>query len=140
MSRKKAVKQISSTNEISTRAKAYLHANDVDRLLKATTNLRDCLLIRLLFRLGCRVSEALDLTVQDINFDSHEVSIIHLKSRIKILCSHCEARLSRYHCFCPVCGSRTSASGTQERKHRRRRILPIDYETLRMLKDYLQED
>jgi len=40
-------------------AKAYLEVSEVESLEKATSNLRDRLFIRLLFRLGCRVSEAL---------------------------------------------------------------------------------
>lgn len=40
-------------------AKAYLEVDEVIRLEKATTNLRDCILVRALFYLGCRVSEVL---------------------------------------------------------------------------------
>ena len=44
-------------------SKAYLEIDEVERLEKATTNLRDRLLVCLLFRLGCRVSEALGIGV-----------------------------------------------------------------------------
>ncbi|MBA7664832.1 hypothetical protein ES703_72896 [subsurface metagenome] len=37
-------------------AKVYLEADEVEGLEKAATNLRDRLLIRLLFHLGCRIS------------------------------------------------------------------------------------
>jgi len=43
--------------------KAYLEVDDVKRLERAATCLRDRLLIRVLFHLGCRVSEALALKV-----------------------------------------------------------------------------
>ena len=43
----------------------YLEVNQVAILEKSATNLRDRLLIRLLFHLGCRVSEALSITVED---------------------------------------------------------------------------
>ena len=49
-------------------AKAYLEPSEVERLEKATAYLRDRLLIRLLFRLGCRISEVLGITVGDIDF------------------------------------------------------------------------
>ena len=41
--------------------KTYIEPEDVILLEEAATNLRDKLLVRLLFRLGCRVSEALAL-------------------------------------------------------------------------------
>jgi hypothetical protein len=43
----------------SARTKAYLDPSEVESLEKHATNLRDRLLIRLLFHLGCRVSETL---------------------------------------------------------------------------------
>jgi len=47
--------------------KAYLEPDEVRLMEDKTTNLRDRLLIRLLFRLGCRVSEALALKVSAIS-------------------------------------------------------------------------
>lgn len=41
--------------------KTYLEFSDVELMEQAASCLRDRLLIRLLFRLGCRVSEALAL-------------------------------------------------------------------------------
>ena len=84
--------------------KAYLEPEEVARLEKATANLRDRLLIRLLFHLGCRISEALALKIEDIDFDHGTVSIIHLKRRLKLSCPNCGTRLSLSHTFCPGCG------------------------------------
>jgi len=42
--------------------KAYLEAEEIVRMEKTATCLRDKLLIRLLSHLGCRVTEALGLT------------------------------------------------------------------------------
>jgi len=50
-------------------AKAYLEADEISGLEKAATNMRDKLLISLLFRLGCRISEALAISVDDIDFN-----------------------------------------------------------------------
>lgn len=47
--------------------KTYVEPEEVGRMEKVTNNLRDKLLIRLLFRLGCRVSKALTLTVEDVD-------------------------------------------------------------------------
>jgi|GEM_PF-2714762 len=117
--------------------KTYLEPEEVELLEKAATNLRDRLLIRLLFRLGCRISEALALTVKDVDLDRGMVTIQHLKSRIKVSCPQCGARLGKTHTFCPGCGHSVEKALFQEQEHRRIRTLPIDSDTLAMLKDYM---
>jgi integrase/recombinase XerD len=72
--------------------KAYLNADEVERLEKAATCFRDRLLIRLLFRLGCRISEALALEVKDVDSNQGTVNIIHLKRRLKLSCAKCGAK------------------------------------------------
>ena len=67
--------------------KAYLEPTEIEALESVAKIPRDRLLIRLLFRLGCRVSEALSLTVPNIDFESNMVTIVHLKSRVWINCS-----------------------------------------------------
>ena len=57
--------------------KTYLEVDELKKLEKATTNLRDKLLIMLLFHLGCRITEALSLKVDDIDFIQGTVSIVH---------------------------------------------------------------
>jgi integrase/recombinase XerD len=84
--------------------KTYLELEEVAQLEKAASNLRDKLLIRVLFHLGCRISEALALKVEDIDFEQGTISIIHLKRRVKLSCASCGARLSINHSFCPKCG------------------------------------
>ncbi len=117
--------------------KAYLEADEVKRLEKATTNLRDRLLIRLLSHLGCRISEALGIAVGDIDLDNHTVTIQHLKTRMKLSCPKCSARLGKSHTYCPKCGAKVEKTIAEEKEHRRVRTLPIDGETLRMVKDYI---
>ncbi|MBE0481371.1 MAG: tyrosine-type recombinase/integrase [Dehalococcoidia bacterium] len=118
--------------------KAYLEPEEVALMEKATSNLRDRLLIRALFRLGCRISEALALRVEDIDSVHGLVTIQHLKSRIRSSCPHCNAGLGRSHAYCPKCGNRVSAAVMQQREHRRQRVLPIDPDTLEMLKEYIE--
>jgi len=55
--------------------KTYLELGDVESMEQAARGLRDKLLVRLLFRLACRVSEALALTVNDIDFKRTTVTI-----------------------------------------------------------------
>ncbi len=118
--------------------KAYLEPDEVEQLEKAATNLRDRLLIRLLFRLGCRISEVLAMRVEDIDFDRRNLTIEHLKARTRFSCPQCGARLGRTHAFCPNCGAKVEKALSQEQEHRRVRRLPIDADTLEMLKDYIR--
>jgi integrase/recombinase XerD len=118
--------------------KAYLEPEEVALMEKAAPNLRDKLLIRTLFHLGCRVSEALGLAVEDVDFSKGTVTIKHLKSRIKLSCVNCGARLGAAHLFCPKCGGRIEKSQAEEQQHRRQRMLPIDSESLKMLKEYVR--
>ncbi len=68
---------------------------EVEKLIAAACNLRDRLLIRLLFRLGCRVSEVLALKVEGVDFVRGTVAIKHLKARMRLHCPKCGAGLGR---------------------------------------------
>jgi len=118
--------------------KAYLEPDEIAMMEKAASNLRDKLLIRILFHLGCRVTEALGLTVDDIDFSRALLTIKHLKRRLKLSCTNCGARLGAAHLFCPKCGGRIEKSQIEEQEHRRQRVLPIDGNTLKMLKEYVR--
>ena len=118
--------------------KTYLEPSEIEMMEKAVTNFRDKILIHLLFRLGCRVSEALSIKVDDIDLNQGTVTIIHLKHRIKLLCPTCTARLGATHFFCPKCGDKIEKVQTEEQEHRRQRVLPIDPDTLKMLKEYVR--
>jgi integrase/recombinase XerD len=118
--------------------KAYLDLEEVNRLEQAAIRLRDKLLIRVLFHLGCRISEALSLKFQDIDFSQGTVAIIHLKAHLQLSCIQCSQRLGRSHTFCPKCGSKVEKAQAQQREHRRQRVLPIDRQTLGMLKEYVE--
>ena len=121
-------------------AKAYLEPTEIERLEKAAEFLRDRLLIRLLFHLGCRISEALGITVGDIDFGHGTVTIQHLKARITLSCPQCEARLSKSHRFCPECGLEVEKAVSQEKEHQRLRTLPVDEATLAMLREYIKRN
>jgi integrase/recombinase XerD len=86
--------------------KTYLEPEEAAKMEEAASNLRDKILIRLLFHLGCRISEALALEVKDIDFNRGTVTIVHLKRRVKLSCSNCGAAMALSHCYCPKCGVR----------------------------------
>lgn len=106
-------------------------------LENAAGNVRDRLLIRLLSRIGCRISEALALSVDDIDFAVKTVTILHLKSRLKLSCPRCNARLSRSDSFCAACGAKVEEALVRDKEHRRLRTLHLGEDTLRMPRDYV---
>jgi integrase/recombinase XerD len=117
--------------------KAYIEPEEIILMEEATTNLRDRLLVRLLFRLGCRITEALRLTVEDIDFSQGTVAIQHLKARLKLCCPECGQRLGMSHTFCPNCGGKIGEAQAEEWQQRRQRVLPVDNDTLKLLKEYI---
>ena len=120
-------------------AKAYLEPAEIEKLEEAAQYLRDRLLIRLLFHLGCRISEALGIDTDDIDFNLGTVTIQHLKAKMKFSCQKCGASLGKSHTFCSGCGKKVKESIAKEYEHRRMRTLPLDEDTLEMLKDYINQ-
>jgi integrase/recombinase XerD len=117
--------------------KSYLEPEEVKLMEDAATCLRDRLLIRLLFRLGCRISEALVLSIKDTDLMQGLVTIVHLKNRPRLFCPRCQRRLGKSHEFCPNCGNKVDRKIKQEQEHRRLRVLPLDSETIDILSDYI---
>ena len=117
--------------------KAYLDPDEVKLLEQAASNLRDRLLIRILARLGCRISEALSLSSEDVDLQQATVTIEHLKTRLKLNCPGCGASLGRKHIFCPRCGAKVEAAVAEAKERRRQRRLHLDEDTLEMIRDYI---
>ncbi len=117
--------------------KTYLEPEEIEQLERSAEYLRDKLLIRLLFHLGCRISEVLGIAVSDIDFNQGTVTIEHLKVRLKLSCPHCNVRLSKTAKFCPGCGQKVEKAVAEEKEHHRQRTLPIDEDTLKMLREYI---
>jgi len=118
-------------------AKVYLEPEEVGILERIAAYLRDKLLVRLLYRVGCRISEALGIGVDDIDFEQGTVTIQHLKARVKLSCPYCDSRLTKTAKFCPGCGQRVEEVVAEEKEHRRQRTLPVDRDTLDMIRDYI---
>lgn len=117
--------------------KSYIEPEEVELLEKAAANLRDKLLIRLLYYSACRISAALPLTVPDIDFRQGTIVIKHLKERAKLSCPHCKTRLSKQHVYCPGCSRRINEATKEKLEQRHCQILPIDHKTLNILKEYI---
>ena len=117
--------------------KTYLEPEEVGRLEAAAGNLRDRLLIRVLFRLGCRVSEALAIGEGDIDFKGGAVTIEHLKVRVKLSCPMCDTRLSKTAKFCPGCGVSVEQAVSKATEHPHKRVLPVDEDTLALIREFI---
>src|SRR3990170_484333 len=100
--------------------------------------LRNRLLIRLIFRTGCRVGEVLPLGVEDVDLDLAMVKVVKEKDRLRLFCSNCGQRLARAHRFCPGCAREVSAPEKRLQESRRQRIIPLDQETVAMLRDFIE--
>ena len=120
--------------------KVYLTPEEVERMAQAATNLRDRLLIRMLFWGSCRVSEALGLRVEDVNPAQGTLTIQHLKTRIKLLCPYCGTRLSRAARFCPGCGKDVPAPIRKEQEMHRIRTIPLEKRTMDRVLDFIRRD
>ena len=120
--------------------KVYLTPEEVERMAQAATNLRDGLLIRMLFWLGCRVSEALAIRVEDVNPAQGTVTIKHLKTRIRLSCPYCGTRLSRAARFCRGCGKDVPEPLRKEQEMHRIRTVPLEKRTMDRLVDFIRRD
>jgi integrase len=89
--------------------KGYLESEQVERLISATTNPRDALLVRIPWRTGIRVSELIGIRTGDIDFDNRAIVIKVQKMRKK-----------------------------DGKAIERRRIVPIDQGTLDVVRGYLE--
>ena len=117
--------------------KAYLEPAEITLMESAAANSRDKLLIRLLFHLGCRISEAISLAVDDVDLEQGTVTIQHLKFRSKISCPQCDTRLGKAYTFCPKCGVEVKKTVAKEQAYCRMRTLPLDNDIWALLKDYI---
>ncbi len=117
--------------------KSYLDPEEASLLEEKAANLRDRLLIQMLFHLGCRVSEALAVTVEDIDLVNGTIIIQHLKTRLKLSCPDCGTGLGRSNRYCAKCGAKVEKAVAEAREHRRMRTIPVDAKTLNTLKEYI---
>jgi integrase/recombinase XerD len=121
---------------------ALLEANAVYRNPRTGVEepcLRDIILIRLLYRCGARVGEAVSIAVEDLNLQRREVRVIRQKERIRLYCPDCGNRLSRSANFCPGCGHQVTAAERRIQEERRQRLLPLDPDTVELLRQYIAE-
>jgi integrase/recombinase XerD len=120
--------------------KTYLSIDDIELLTNAAKSDRDRLLIRLLSRLGCRISELLAIRTNNVDYERRTITILHLKRIIKVSCSNCKAKLGSQHHYCPACGIRINKTIQRQQEKRRIRVIPIDQGSIDMLGYYVNQN
>jgi integrase/recombinase XerD len=118
--------------------KGYLELEQLDRLITAASNPRDKAFISMLGKTGMRISESGQLKVTDIDFKRGTLTIVHLKERVKLKCPNCGEVLGKRHVFCPGCGKKVDQATREKVEQRRQRMIPVDRNTLQLLKEYLE--
>jgi len=122
-----------------TEQKAYLDLADVDRLIAAATNLRDQLIIRMLYYTGVRVTELISIEIADIDFTNRCISIRHLKERSRYKCFQCQALLGKSKQFCGSCGQTIEGRIIEKMQETRHRRIRVDDHTLAKIEEYLEK-
>ena len=116
----------------------HLEPHQVETLINAATNPRNKAFLSLLARTGVRISEAIRLRVNDIDFQRGILTIVHLKEKSRLKCPHCGESLGKRHVFCPSCGNKVEEAVREKVERRRQRIIPVDSATLASLQNYLE--
>ena len=118
--------------------KARPEVTDLERLVAAANNPRDKALIATLEKTAIRITELIQLEESDIDFKRGNLTIVHLKERVKLKCPHCGESLGKRHLFCPGCRNKVDKALREKVEQRRQRTIPVDRETLLLIDEYLQ--
>jgi integrase/recombinase XerD len=118
-------------------AKAYLEMEEAARFEEAATCLRDKIMFRIARVMGLRISEVLGIAVEDIDFEKEQIAIVHEKVRVKLSCPYCGARLAKNDKACSQCAKLVTEKVKEDQERRRLRTMPVDRETLAMIKEYI---
>ena len=92
------------TTKVTYKLPEILSADEVQRIIKATGNIKHKALLMIIYGAGLRVSEAVRLTLQDIDSDRKTLHIRHCKNRQEryvILSSKMHDILQQYWKSCP---------------------------------------
>jgi integrase/recombinase XerD len=115
--------------------RAFYTWEECQRIESAAQYMRDKLLIRIMYRSACRISEILALTPSSLS--TAGLTIDHLKERVKLKCEDCGHRLARDSAFCPGCSSKVTNAQRDVQEEHTKRIVPLDAETVLLLKGFI---
>jgi integrase len=118
--------------------KTVLSVQDIKAMFDAAESLRDQAMIAFLADTGCRVSEMLAVSPEDLDFDAGTARIPHLKLGIKKLCPGCGRMAGAKQKFCVKCGADMSGVAA-EGEERRDRIIQVGSWAQGVVKTYLDK-
>lgn len=117
--------------------RTYLTSAEIKGMINSADNLRDKVILSFLSDCGCRVSEMLAVKIRDIDLDSLEVIIPHLKRGVKKHCPKCGKTAGSTTKFCSKCGndlSKIKATGIEERT----RLVTIGPKTGALVSEFIK--
>lgn len=115
----------------------YLTPEQAEMVIRAAKTLRDKLIIRLLFRTGIRISELLGLRTGDIKWQDRLIVIAALKKRSKRIKKEVSLKSLPIGARIVSIKGRTAIAWiSQPQVEPRRRLVPVDVETLAQLRQY----
>ncbi len=115
--------------------KTVLSSDEINRMIGSSKCQRDQLILQFYADTGCRESELLALTVENVDFEAGTVLIPHLKRGAKKHCPDCGKIAGRSTKWCSHCGanlSKVEAEGVLVRS----RIITLGEDTLSLLRDF----
>ncbi len=118
--------------------KTYLTSEEIQQMIANCQYIRDKALLAFYADSGCRVSELLSIKVENIDFETGEVLIPHLKRGVRKKCPQCGFNAGRTQKFCAKCGtdlSKISAEGILDRC----RLITIGDFSLGLLKEWVKD-
>lgn len=116
--------------------KTFLVQKEITAMIESANNLRDKVILTFLADCGCRVSELLAISFENIDLEHREVLIPHLKRGVKKHCPKCFHIAGRNTKFCAKCGENLRdilPTGIKEKT----RIISIGEDTVKILKEFI---
>jgi len=108
------------------------------RLVDCGRNPRDKAYASTMCTTGMRATESIRFEEDHIDFERGTLTIVHLKQKSKLKCPGCGGILGKRHLFCPSCGKKVDNAIREKVEQRRERVIPLDGETLDLLRCYLE--
>lgn len=122
--------------------KTSLTPEDIQKMIDSVDFPRDKVILTFLSDVGCRVSELLALTVEDVDLNKNEALIPHLKrgGRGKKKCPECGQLSGRKKLFCSQCSTDISKIESETTTEIRTRLITFGSETSVLLESYIRNE
>lgn len=116
----------------------HLTYPDVERMIEHAPNERDGALVAMLFYTGARVSEVLEVKVDDLRRDRLRIQRLK-KRRIYRRCPECDCKMGRPYAFCSSCGIKVDSPVIEDQGAREMAFLPFVDPLRAIVRAYLRK-